>query len=371
VKELGEYMRQARKTKNYTLEQIAAAINVNVEYLRALEDGHFETLPPEIYVRGFLISFANFLGLDQTELFQKYDSEKPLKKKKFFGSKDQEQHKPAPVVQQQPKEPQQSVKFADIVHQIKAIPAAIYVIAIGIIVVGTVIVFVALKTEKPPETMVEAIFGDTTMQHASTMPLDEDISQSIRITLDSINAAQALSIAESVTFLIKAKEPVDIYIERDHIKDFKGKLTPAENRVWRVNNSIYIETNNPAALKISANGFDLAQIDVRRFQSIEINRQNVLQFLEGYQPPPEGVISAYGQRIEAAVKDTVKGPPRETPKPKVFQQVNKPPQQQPAVTPTSSTNTTIPAPVDTTQKSKPKLKPPKPKTTSDQTPTGG
>ena len=193
-------------------------------------------------------------------------------------------------------------------------------------------------------TVSEVILGDTTIQHASPAPLDEDIAQQIRIPIDSVNAAQALSIAESLTFVIRTRQPVNIYIELDHVKKaFKGMLYAGQRKEWRVKNSVYIETGNPSALRISVNGFELTPFQTRYPQTLEINRQNVLQFLEGYEPPPPGVSSAYGQRIETATSDTVHGPPSEARPPRR----NKTSTQQ-----------------DTSSKGKPKIKPPRTKNLS-------
>ena len=165
------------------------------------------------------------------------------------------------------------------------------------------------------------------------------MAQEIRIPIDTVNAAQALSIAESLTFTIRTRQTVSLYVELDHIKKaFKGYLNPGQHKSWRVKNSLYIETSNPSALRIAVNGFDLVPFEVRHPQTLDINRQNILQFLVGYQPLPPGVTSAYGQRIESA--DTTKAPPSEAP-----------PRRRRQNTPASQQ--------DTSTKGKPKIKPPR------------
>ncbi|RKZ32729.1 hypothetical protein DRQ33_05410, partial [bacterium] len=166
-----------------------------------------------------------------------------------------------------------------------------------------------------PETVTSAVLGDTTIQKAAAVPTDEDISQAIRIPIDSVNAAQALSVAESLTFQINAREGVRIYVEIDHTrKAFEGILKRGETKTWRVKNSIYLEVSNPSALRISVNGFELKPFEISYQQYMDINRQNILQLLsEGYIPPPSGVSSVYGQRIESSNVDTVTRPPTEMP----------------------------------------------------------
>src|SRR5256885_16759685 len=44
--------------------QAEAAIKIRGKYLRALEDDQFELLPAQTYVKGFLRTYAEYLGLD-------------------------------------------------------------------------------------------------------------------------------------------------------------------------------------------------------------------------------------------------------------------------------------------------------------------
>jgi cytoskeleton protein RodZ len=47
------------------LTQIEADTCIRARYLRALEDERFELLPGTAYVRGFLRTYARYLGLDE------------------------------------------------------------------------------------------------------------------------------------------------------------------------------------------------------------------------------------------------------------------------------------------------------------------
>ncbi len=301
MRELGEYLRQMRQNRGVSLEEVAEATKINLKYLRALEEGEYDILPPEVYVRGFLAAYADYLGIDPEELYARYEADLPKRRRRTIAPKPAAYEESARV----------KPSIGELWQSAKAIPVVVYVIAAVVIVVGVVLVASLGGGGSPPETVTEAVLGDTTLQRAAAAPLDEDIAQEIRITIDTVNAAQALSIAESLTFVVRAREPVNIYVEIDHIhRAFKGMMYRGQRKVWRVKNSLYFEVSNPSALRISVNGFDLAPIEVRHPQAIEINRQNVLQYIAGYQPPPPGVSSAYGQRIESGV-DTVLGPPPE------------------------------------------------------------
>ena len=62
--EIGNSLREARVRRGIELAQAEQATKVRTKYLRALEEEHFELLPSETYVKGFLRTYADYLGLD-------------------------------------------------------------------------------------------------------------------------------------------------------------------------------------------------------------------------------------------------------------------------------------------------------------------
>lgn len=65
---LGETLRRARLSKNVTFEDAERVTRIRREYLEALEHEDFNKLPAPVYARGFLRSYAGYLGLDPGEL---------------------------------------------------------------------------------------------------------------------------------------------------------------------------------------------------------------------------------------------------------------------------------------------------------------
>jgi hypothetical protein len=72
--EIGNSLREARHRRQIELPQVEEATKIRVKYLRALEDEQFDILPSDIYVKGFLRAYADYLGLDGQLYVDEYNS---------------------------------------------------------------------------------------------------------------------------------------------------------------------------------------------------------------------------------------------------------------------------------------------------------
>jgi cytoskeleton protein RodZ len=72
--QIGESLREARTRRGLTPADVHKAIRIRERYLTALEEEHWELLPGEAYVRGFLKTYADFLGLDGNLYLDEYSS---------------------------------------------------------------------------------------------------------------------------------------------------------------------------------------------------------------------------------------------------------------------------------------------------------
>ncbi len=72
--EIGNSLREARARKGVDFADAELATKIRGKYLRALEDEQFELLPAQTYVKGFLRTYAEFLGLDGQLYVDEYNS---------------------------------------------------------------------------------------------------------------------------------------------------------------------------------------------------------------------------------------------------------------------------------------------------------
>ncbi|MEN3341381.1 MAG: cytoskeleton protein RodZ [Actinomycetota bacterium] len=72
--EIGNSLREARVRQGLDYMDVELATKVRAKYLQALEDERFELLPAQPYVKGFLRTYAEFLGLDGQLYVDEYNS---------------------------------------------------------------------------------------------------------------------------------------------------------------------------------------------------------------------------------------------------------------------------------------------------------
>jgi hypothetical protein len=74
VFEIGNSLREARVRQQLELSEVELATKIRARYLRALEEENFETLPAQTYVKGFLRTYADYLGLDGQVYVDEFNS---------------------------------------------------------------------------------------------------------------------------------------------------------------------------------------------------------------------------------------------------------------------------------------------------------
>ncbi|HEY1111029.1 MAG TPA: helix-turn-helix domain-containing protein [Opitutaceae bacterium] len=71
---IGERLEEARKKKGISIREAAEATKIRGDYLQKFETNHFDIGLTEIYTRGFLRTYANFLKLPSDRILSDYAS---------------------------------------------------------------------------------------------------------------------------------------------------------------------------------------------------------------------------------------------------------------------------------------------------------
>jgi hypothetical protein len=74
VFEIGNSLRAARERQGLGYPEIELATKIRSKYIRALEEEDFTAIPGDAYIRGFLRTYADYLGLDGEVYVEEYAS---------------------------------------------------------------------------------------------------------------------------------------------------------------------------------------------------------------------------------------------------------------------------------------------------------
>jgi cytoskeletal protein RodZ len=80
VVDIGEQLRSQRKARGISLIEISEHTKIGKKYLEALEEGRYDLLPCETYIRGFLRAYAKYLELDDEQILRQYKEERRVLK---------------------------------------------------------------------------------------------------------------------------------------------------------------------------------------------------------------------------------------------------------------------------------------------------
>ncbi|GBE58422.1 hypothetical protein BMS3Abin01_01359 [bacterium BMS3Abin01] len=82
--EIGTTLRDARVRRDISLQKAEADTKIRVKYIQAMENEDFDILPAGTYVKGFLRTYAEYLGIDYQLILDEYNDR--------FGTGDYKEH---------------------------------------------------------------------------------------------------------------------------------------------------------------------------------------------------------------------------------------------------------------------------------------
>jgi cytoskeleton protein RodZ len=77
---LGEEFRSAREARGITLSEVAEQIHIRSVYLNAIENEEWAAIGAPVYVRGFIRTYARFLGLDAEDAVARFNQAAPAER---------------------------------------------------------------------------------------------------------------------------------------------------------------------------------------------------------------------------------------------------------------------------------------------------
>ncbi|AGB40714.1 Helix-turn-helix protein [Halobacteroides halobius DSM 5150] len=76
MEEIATKLKNQREQLGITLKEAAKDTKIRLEYLQAIESGNFSNIGQEVFLKGFLKIYSDYLNLDTKEIIAEYEAAK-------------------------------------------------------------------------------------------------------------------------------------------------------------------------------------------------------------------------------------------------------------------------------------------------------
>jgi cytoskeletal protein RodZ len=233
---VGETLAAERRRQGKTIADVEAGTMIMGRMIDAIEHGRYESLPSPVYVKGYLQSYAKFLGLEERPILDAY--------KKETSQIDAEERL---------RLPDRAVVVGR--DQLHAIPMRTWLIALGVVVaLGLVLWAISGLTGSsdipatiPPETSSTAETTDapapgestdTSAAADSVVPTPADEGFTLTVTVDE-GAASWLRVTV------------------DGLNAYEGTLSGGGSKEWVVTDLATVLIGKPGSVSVTRDGVEV------------------------------------------------------------------------------------------------------------------
>lgn len=226
---IGQALKNRRLQKGLTLESVTAVLRIQTKFLKALEEEQWGDLPANVFLEGFLVKYAEHLGLDAVGLRTQLRGQ--------LGAGEPAFTHPSPVPE--------SVEGESMV------PLRVFLFGLAfLILVGGGFLF--FRRQEPAGAN-------------PAKPLNQ-VTETEPIVL-STGTVEAMPVADSVSpipktgssLMVRAKEPVWVRVRLDDAVRFEGTLTAGEVRTWPFTSTVRLRVGNISRIAVTFNGKPMAE----------------------------------------------------------------------------------------------------------------
>jgi cytoskeletal protein RodZ len=261
--EVGHILRKAREEKGLDLKDVERTLKIRYKFLAAFEKDQPIPELNDIYIRGFLKCYAEYLELDADRILQAYGSgpqmvQTPLR----YGPT------PAPSfsAMSSDKQPAEEIKRPQARPTWAMLSAAVVVIAL----IGFAAVSMARNASSPSSAEATAAWALTRVLEASEAISDTFSSSATprgtplptatptRTPTPTITATATLTptpefyTGVNIELIAKAKAWVQIRVDGN--KAFEGMMEPGTRRSWRGEERVEVRCGNAGGVEAVVNG---------------------------------------------------------------------------------------------------------------------
>ncbi len=240
---IGDLLRAERERQNLSIKDIERGTSIRSLYIEAIEKGEYKTLPGEVYTKGFIRNYANFLKLDADAAVKQFNEER---------------HPDHPVAESGAQQPLQAEPAAgkiptspvpELHHENDFVQRVESSHHRQTLIMGVVAVLVVLAGA------YFLLGGDDEPQPAKTQP---SVTQQASKTSANQQAQQPSEEkkATEVKVAVKFTGRCWVSVKADGKTLFEGTVEKGETKEWTADQRLDLTAGNAGAVTLSYNGED-------------------------------------------------------------------------------------------------------------------
>jgi hypothetical protein len=247
---LGQYLREAREALGMDVREAAQMTRINIAYLKALEADDFKKLPGEVFVKGFLKSYAKFLRLDEAEVVKRYaETQQP---KQPVAAQPAASPTPRTSVSEKHPEPPAAVTTSS---RFNPEP---YLWAAGLTLI-----------------IVSFLFASLPKHHAEKHRAEPALPAAGEI----VSAAAPTAAKDRMYLEVVALESTWFLVRIDDGPQKKAMLKKGESLIWSADERFLVSYGSAVAVKLMLNGQELVPTEQKNavVRDLAIGRTGILK----------------------------------------------------------------------------------------------
>lgn len=251
-------LRKEREARGITLADIARKTRINIKYLEALEQGAFDVLP-QTYIRAFIRSYAEAIGISATQFLHSYD---------VIVTQKYSDEQPAPSVPiKSPLKPTKEKEFA-IEKEKKMRVILLSVISVVGVVLITIYIIASFRTTISNTSVQETPFRDVVKEQEQQSPPP--------VAIESVAVTNQKPIEQdSLILRAVATDSVWITITRDSLPPRTGYMLKGRYRTYFAKKEFRISMSDGGAIRLYLNGKELEPLGQKgeRIRNVSITSE--------------------------------------------------------------------------------------------------
>ena len=247
---VGDILRRERERQNLSIKDIEKATSIRALYIEAIEKSENDKLPGEVYTKGFIKNYANFLQLDGESLVRQYrDEVSPVPvvtatEGKSDGAAEDEPK--AEKVVPAPRSTKTSQPVDDGNRKSMMAAAAVLVCAI----IGGFMYY--FSSANGGEVATAPIEQTEIVEQAATPEPQQPASTNV-----ATSVASAAPSMDGVNLEAKFSDRCWTKVTVDGVVAYEGTAEQGQSLSWKANDRIDVTAGNAGAIEFVENGVNL------------------------------------------------------------------------------------------------------------------